>query len=295
MNNLEYVAKYSGVPQKRAKLFPLFEKVFGIKADILADFSNRGFWNEGYMPYTFFDDGRAVANASAIPLPLMINGKTTNWIGIQSVMTDPDYRKNGLMKKLFRALLDDLEQTCEGFLLFTGSPELYTPFGFKVITQHYFKIDYSQKTTEQKTLLKLDPLNNSGHLQKLTEAFKNRTPLSREFAPLSYLNNLYFNLYNPWMYEKIYYIEAFKTVIVFEVEDGVLRIFDAIGEEIPPLEMLVSYIPDSFNAVEFYFSPDVFHLGDVEAIEYNTENKLMARGPQQLDNQKFMMPLTAEF
>lgn len=294
-NSLEYLAKYSGDHEKREKLYPLFEKVFGIKADILADFSNRGFWNEGYLPYTFFDGGRAVANVSAIPLPMLINGKTANCMGIQSVMTDPDYRKNGLMKKLFQNMLEDLEQTCEGFMLFTGSPELYTPFGFKVINQYYFKIDYIRESTKHNSLLKLDPLNNSGHLRIVTDAFKNRASLSDKFVPLSYLNSFYFNFYNPWLYEKMNFIEELKIVIVFDVVEGTLRIFDVIGEAIPPLEELIPYISSHFNAIEFYFHPDAFQLVDVETIEYTTENKLMARGPLQLDEQACMMPLTAEF
>lgn len=296
IDTLKYLDKYSSDVINREKLYPLFERVFGIKASTFEDFSNRGLWNDEYFPYTFFDGDQAVANVSAFPLAMNINGDYTNFIGIQSVMTDPDYRKNGLMKILFKKMLDDLNKKCKGFILFTSSPQLYTPFGFKVIKQHYFKKDFNQQTFKQiSPLRKFDPFKDLDHLKFLNEVFKKREPLSSIFAPLSYLGCLYFNLYNPWIYEKLFFIDQLKTIIVFEVLDGTLRIFDIIGETIPSLEELCSYIPYPFNTIEFYFNPDAFNLVYVEEIEFKTENKLMVRGSFQLENQFLMMPLTSEF
>lgn len=293
---LTYLEKYAKDVHKREKLFPLFERVFGIKASTLADFSNRGLWNDDYMPYTFFVGDLAVANVSAFPLAMKINGENTNCIGIQSVMTDPDYRRNGLMKILFQKMLDDIDKTYESAFLYTSSPELYTPFGFKVIKQHYFKKDYAQPSIKPKhSLTKLEPLTDLDDLKTLTEVFKKRDPLSNIFSPLTYLGCLYFNLYNPWIYEKFFFIDELKTIIVFEVLDGTLRIFDMIAETVPSLEELCSSIPSAFHTIEFYFNPDIFNLVELEAIEFISANKLMARGSLQLENKYFMMPLTSEF
>lgn len=293
---LTYEEKYAHEIKKRERLYPLFQRVFGIESSILSDFSNRGLWNDDYFPYTFFHKDQAIANVSAFPLPMKINGTNIKCLGIQSVMTDPDYRKNGLMKTLFKKMVDDLERTYHGAFLFTSSPELYTPFGFKVIKQHYFKIDFNKQSIKQEAnLKKLEPLTELEHMKILTEVFNRRVPLSKQFAPLSYIHCFYFNLYNPSIYEKVYFIEELETIIVFEVEDGTLRIFDIIGERIPTIEELCSYIPDVIGTVEFYFNPDVFNIEGIKAIEYVTENKLMARGSFQLDNQHLIMPLTAEF
>lgn len=109
------------------------------------------------------------------------------------------------------------------------------------------------------------------------------------------MNCLYFNFYNPGIYEKLFFIDEIKTIIVFEVVEGTLRIFDVIGETIPTLEDLCSYIPYVFNTIEFYFNPDALNLADLEVIEFKTQNKLMARGSFELENQFLMMPLTCEF
>lgn len=296
IDSLTYSDKYSSDIKKREKLYPLFERVFGISISTFTDLSNRGLWNDDYLPYTFFDGNQAVANVSAFPLPMNINGKFTKCMGIQSVMTHPDYRNKGLMKKLFQRMLDDLDQGYEGAVLFTSSPELYTPYGFKVIEQYYFKKDFNQTSTEQKSSLqKLDPLSKSEDLKVIKDIFKTRGSLSKFFAPDSYLNCLYFNFYNPYIYEKLFYVAELKTIVVFEVVEGTLQIFDVIGEKMPTLESLCSYIPYVFNTIEFYFNPDVFNLADLEAIEFKTQNKLMVRGSFRLENQLLMMPITCEF
>lgn len=296
IDSLTYMNKYSSDMKKREKLYPLFEEVFGISDSTFADLSKRGFWNDKYLPYSFFDGNQAVANVSAFPLPMNINGKIANCMGIQSVMTHPDYRNNGLMKILFQSMLDDLEEAYAGAVLFTSSPQLYTPFGFKVIEQHYFKKEFNQIATNiPSPLRKLDPLAKLEDLTVIRDVFKTRTPLSNSFGPISYLNCLYFNLYNPYIYEKLFYIEELKTMVVYEVEEGTLQIFDVIGETIPALKELCAYIPHAFHAIEFYFNPDAFNLDDLEAKEFKTQNKLMMKGSFQLEEQFIMMPLTCEF
>lgn len=296
MRKLSFIQNYANNQLEREKLFPLFENVFGIQASTLADFSNRGLWNKDYRPYTFFDGDRAVSNVSAFPLEMLIDGEIRSCFGIQSVMTDPDYRKNGLMKELFQKMLDDLENKFEGAFLFTSSPELYTPFGFKVMKQHYFK-----KTIEHQTgykpasILKMKPLEDAGHLQLLTEIFNKRQPLSKRFTPINYLHSVYFNLYNPWIYEKIYYIEKLNTMVVFEIADRTLRLFDMIGETISPLEELTTYIESPFDSVEFYFNSDLLLSEAVEVIEWESQTKLMVIGSLPLEKHPFIMPFTSEF
>ncbi|MBS4175600.1 GNAT family N-acetyltransferase [Bacillus sp. FJAT-49736] len=296
INSLTYLDNYTNDISKRERLYPLFERVFGIHTSTLRDFSNKGLWNDKYIPFTFFDGDRAVANVSAFPLSMNINGKFINCYGIQSVMTDQDYRSKGLMKRLFQMMLDEMNSLYEGAILFTNSPELYTPYGFKTIKQYYFKKKLKlNKFKPESSLLKLDPLIELEHLEIINKVFDKKQPLSNVFAPISYLKCLYFNFYNPWIYEKLFFIEEIETILVFEVSDGILKIFDVMGENMPSLEILCSYIPYDFHSIEFYFHPDMFDVVDGEVIEYQTQNKLMVRGSFDLENQRLMMPLTAEF
>lgn len=295
IKQLKFYSDYSSEDSKREKLYPLFEKVFGIEVNTLRELYKRGFWNESYIPYTFFNNDQAIANVSAFPLDMNIEQSNKKCVGIQSVMTEPDYRKKGLMKRLFSKMLEDIDQKYEAAFLFTSNPELYIPYGFKVIEQYYFRKNVNHHLLTKKTSLrKLEPLKDSD-IKILMDLLKNREALSKVFAPLSYENAIYFNLYNSELNNKFFLIEELNTIVVFDVKEGTLRIFDVISREIPSLEILCSYLPHQFNTIEFYFNPDAFNLENVVEVEYKTENKLMFRGSYLLENQFIMMPLTAEF
>ncbi|MCI1592140.1 GNAT family N-acetyltransferase [Heyndrickxia oleronia] len=294
-DQLNFHTNFTNDPNKREKLYPLFEKIFGIETSLLEDFYNRGLWNDQYVPYTYFDGEQAVANASIFPLDMQINGVRKKCVGIQSVMTDPVYRGRGLMKDLFKKILVDIDKQYEYAFLFTESPSLYTPFGFHVVKQYYFKIEYNHVPFNPPPKMKNLNLFNQEDVNILMNIFPHKEALSKKFAPLTYEHALYFNFYSPNLNQKFYYIKELNTIIVFEVSNGICRVFDIVSETIPAIEELCAFIPFPFHTIEFYFSPDVFMLPHVEEIEYKTENHIMIRGQLLLHGESFMMPLTAEF
>lgn len=291
-----FAEKYTHDIRMREKLYPLFEQVFGISPNLMTDFSDKGLWNDEYMPYSFFDGEQAIANVSAFPLPMMINGASIHCIGIQSVMTHPDYRRKGLMKALFQKMLDDADQTYEGSILYTSSPELYIPFGFKTVNQYSFKMDFAHTTiASSSSLRKLEPLTNPADLEILNKIAQHSKILSTTFFPIRYLNCLYFNFYNPAIYENLYLIEELDTILVFEVNNGILHLYDVMGEMIPPIEQLCSFIPYEFTSIEYYFHPEAFPSPNLRPIECEAQTKLMVRGNILVENELFMMPVTCEF
>jgi hypothetical protein len=161
--------------------------------------------------------------------------------------------------------------------------------------QHFFRTHFDQRSSHQKSsITQLDPYNESA-VKWLKKFLEEKEPLSNVFAPITYEHPLYFNLYNPEINSKFFLIEELNTIIVFDVSDEALRLFDIISPTIPPLETLCSYIPYAFNQIEFYFNPDSFNLSDIEIVLHNTGNKLMVRGSFEWENDFLMMPLTAEF
>jgi predicted acetyltransferase len=109
--DLTFLSNYSSDTNKREQLYPLFEKVFGMDSKTLKDFYKRGLWSEAYTPYTFFFEDQAVANVSIFPLVMRISNTNRKCVGIQSVMTDPHFRNQGLMKKLFGRMLEEIDKT----------------------------------------------------------------------------------------------------------------------------------------------------------------------------------------
>ncbi|MBL2346962.1 GNAT family N-acetyltransferase, partial [Klebsiella pneumoniae] len=92
-------------------------------------------WDDTYKALSFLHDDKAVANVAAFSLPLLVNGERINAAGIQSVMTHPNFRGQGLMTQLMSKMIEEIDKTCECALLFTAKPELYASFGFKVVQE----------------------------------------------------------------------------------------------------------------------------------------------------------------
>ncbi|RFU63162.1 GNAT family N-acetyltransferase [Bacillus sp. V59.32b] len=214
MNLLKY---YSNDDSTREKLYLLFEKVFGIEAAILKDFHARGFWNPDYTPYTFFDGDKAVANVSMFAMPLLIEGKRIKGAGIQSVMTDPEYRGRGLMKQLFQLMLTELNKQVQVAFLYTDKPDLYTAFGFRVIQEHYYTAAASTVAVEKKRPFRKLDFFDENDVEVLRNLFQTREPTSHQFFPLSYDSSFYLNMYNPYFHGKLHYCEELETVIVAEI------------------------------------------------------------------------------
>ncbi|NGQ96619.1 GNAT family N-acetyltransferase [Brevibacillus sp. SYP-B805] len=294
MSHLAYAVGYSSDDAMREKLYPLFEQVFGIEVSILADFHRRGFWNPTYRPYTFFDGEAAVANVSMFTLPLMVQGSVRKAAGIQSVMTHPEYRGKGLMKQLFRRMLEEIDQAFDASFLLTDQPELYKPFGFRVVQEYTFAAPIGHfPKQEGDAVRKLDAFAKND-LRWIRERFARHQPLSWRFAPVGYASSFFLNMYHPAYQKKLYAADDLGVIVVYEVEEETLRLYDCIGENLPPLEALCSRIPEPFSRIEFHFPPDRFH-GAAEPVPAQKRNLLMVRGRFELDNLPLRLPITAAF
>jgi GNAT superfamily N-acetyltransferase len=295
MSTLELISNYSKDDTTRERLYPLFQKAFGIPPEVFQDFHARGFWNPTYTPYTLFDGETAVANVSMFTLPLVVGGQRIEAAGIQSVMTDPDHRGKGLMKQLFAKTLEDIDQQFEATFLMTGSPELYTGFGFRVLQQHVFVAAYQYMPAEEvRSLQKID-FENEGELQIVRDLFQTHQPVSNQFAPLSYPSSFFLNMYNPFFNEKLYVAEELQAVLVFEVKEGTLRLFDVIAERIPTLEEIAAYVAEPFSKIELHFGPDRFTGAAFEPVLVEGGDVLMVRGAFEVENQAFKLQPTASF
>lgn len=294
LNQLTLKKKYAENNELRERLYPLFDKVFGIKVDTFKDFYARGFWDPTYVPFTFFNGEMAVSNVSVFEMPLMINGEKIQAAGIQSVMTYPDYRGKGLMKSLMHSALEYIDTHYESSFLMTSNPELYTKYEFNVIKEHYFIKKYLHSPKKWRTSLKRLNIFDPNDLQKIQWAFKNNSPTTLRFYPLAYAPSFYLNMYNPTLLEMVYFSSDLNVIVIFEVDEGTLRLYDIIGPELPTLEQIFSVIPFPFNEVNLYFSPDLFD-DEFSTVEYEDVVFLMARGDIDFASLQIKFPIVAEF
>ncbi|MCA0972128.1 GNAT family N-acetyltransferase [Halobacillus litoralis] len=274
-------------------MYPLFETVFDIPFSTFKDFHSRGFWDPSYKPYSYFVEGRAVANVSTFQWPILLDGNHRQAIGIQSVMTHPEYRGTGRMADLMNKAVKDIDAEGRLAFLVTSDPVLYEKFGFSVLKEYYFVKKRTHQGSGSSDLRPIDPFDveDLGIIQRL---FRNNTPSSSVFYPLNYEHSFYLNVYNPFLKELLYYSPSRDVLVMYEVLEGRLELFDVIGETLPELDEVCSWIREPFEEVHLFMSPDKFDA-DFEVREYSSPDCLMVRGEVNEDHLQVKLPVFAEF
>lgn len=294
MGNLILSENFLMEEPKKELLFQLFEEVFHIPVQTLQNFESNGFWDATYKPFSYLQEGQVIANVSMFALPMFIKGEQIYAAGIQSVMTHPKYRRRGLMKQLLGKVLQEIDKQYECAMLFTEKPELYEPFGFRVVQQHLMTLLYDKIQSRSSSLRKLDFYNEEDR-QLIKEIIQNAQQLSMEFSPLNYQSSFYFNMYDVKWNEKLYYSEKLDALIAFEVKDQVLKLFGVFAQIIPILDDVCAEITEPFTEIEFYFYPDELGIEEVACKEFQSEKYLMIRDSEKFDLNGYKFPILTEF
>lgn len=292
VNQLEFIHSYSDDPVKRASLINLFQLAFGIPPAFFHELLAKGFWDPTYRPLSYFEAGHAVANVSLFDFPITLQGKSVRAAGVQSVMSHPAHRRQGLVRQLFAKLLNRYETEYELFFLYARDHEIYEKFGFRLVPQSHFLCENVQRAAGDHPAPRALDVNNEGDSRLLNSLFATRRPVSDVFGPEAHRSPFFFaTLATPEI--KLAYLPGQKAAVAYALQDGTLHLYDIISEQIPSLAVLLASLQAEIDRVEVYFTPDLLDT-EYTVLEPATDAKLMVRGtyPDQL---QFQLPPTAEF
>lgn len=286
MANYEFIKDYHHNESLRGSFNELAMKIFEL--DFRAWYE-RGYWNEQYVPYSFIDNGRVIANASINKMTVVIDGEKYSAIQIGTVMTDESYRNQGLSRKLMQHIMDEYEAQCDFLFLFANETVLdfYPKFGFTRIDESEFSLDLEKNPIEVRgtKLKQLTIENDSALLEKFAQ---NRFINSNILDVENNANLLMFYFTIPFK-EAIFYIEDLETIVLMEEEEGTLHIFDIIAVDAPNMEaILASVVKATTKKIICYFMvenmPAITKPNDDDALFFFSKKPLLMGN--------FMFPLT---
>ncbi len=138
-------------PPIRESFFELANRVFGLS---FRDWYEQGFWSENYLPHTLTDGGRAVANLSVNRMQFLWQGCPRQYIQLGTVMTDPEYRGQGLARRLMETVLREWESRCDALYLFANDSVLnfYPKFGFIPVKEAFCSLPLSPQPCGRRRL-----------------------------------------------------------------------------------------------------------------------------------------------
>ncbi|NOG26355.1 GNAT family N-acetyltransferase [Lysinibacillus fusiformis] len=291
MEKYKLVSDYRHDDRLKESFNDLAIKTFGLD---FRDWYNKGYWNDQYIPYSFVQEGKVIANASVYKMSIRINGEQLNGIQIGTVMTDEHYRHQGLAKQLMLHIMKEYEGACDFMYLFANETVLdfYPKFGFTRIHESEFSLDLTASPI-QRQQTSVQQLTVEQDLALLEDYAKNRYNHSSMIAVEQNVSLLMFycTLVFP---HAIYYLEELETIVFMEEEEGVLNIFDIISlQPIHIEELLANIVKDSTQKVVFYFTPEFTLNGMTATIQPNDDDALFVLSKKAILQGNFMFPLTS--
>lgn len=227
----------------------LAEKTFGLSFE---EFYQNGYWTDKYIPYSLIDDGKVIANASVNILKSLYKGQEKRCIQIGTVMTDSDYRNQGLSRYLIERILSEWKETCDTMYLFANDSVLdfYPKFGFVKAVEYQCS---SPITPTKGRLRKLDM-----SLASDRELLKRYYSKSNPYSALAIKDNYELLMFycTSSMKDCVYFLEDFDAVIIASNKNEILTCYDIFSDGNHAMIEMVSRAAESqIRTVVFGFTP----------------------------------------
>ncbi|MEJ8546681.1 GNAT family N-acetyltransferase [Brevibacillus borstelensis] len=256
MQELTFVKDYKNNEALRKSFFELAASTFGIHFET---WYRKGFWNDQYIPFSFIKGDTIIANVSVNMLSLIINSEKKKAIQIGTVMTHPDYRKQGLSASLMNKVLEEYEDQYDFMYLFANDTVLdfYPRFGFKPVEEHLFSMDFTPSPSRgPHTGIRKLNVNEADDLRFLYKLASERLPVSQRFGTDCTDGIFMFYCLNVFS-DDMYYLENEDVIAIYKKENNQMDVFDLIHtKEINIQDILDKIAGSDTEKITFHFTPD---------------------------------------
>ena len=239
-----YVKDYRDNESLREGLNKLTEKTYGFN---FRKWYEAGYWGNGYIPYSLLDDDKLVANVSVSIMKINILGEEKNYIQIGTVMTDEEYRNQGLSRFLIEKVLSEWENKCDCIYLFANDTVLdfYPKFGFKRVYEYQYLIKKNKrKESEKVRKINIDDNNDKGLLENI---IINSIQISKLHVKEN--KNLIMFYCLDFLKDTIYYIENYNTIAICEYDGEELFIQDIFMDKEIDLNIVINSLTNKETKV----------------------------------------------
>ncbi|MBF2489171.1 GNAT family N-acetyltransferase [Listeria marthii] len=288
--NYEMMSDYKDNKLYRDSFNRLAESTFDINFE---EWFNKGFWNDKYVCYSYIDDKEIIANVSINKMSLIYQGEDYTALQIGTVMTHPDYRGQGLAKKLLGHVIAKYEAQYDFLYLFANDSVLdfYPKFGFERVEESSFTVDASSLKRKPAQLKKLNPDNNTD-FQLISRIVSEKTPLSNILDVKESEDLLMFYVLIA-LKNELYYIEEIDTIVLMEQEDADLYVLDILSTKKLDVVEVLSYLPaKKIETIHLLFTPEKSKYIDAAHI-IETEDMLFVRPNILTSEPYFLFPATS--
>lgn len=245
----EYITDFKDNDELRASFNDLTEKTFGFN---FVYYYENGFWGDSYIPCSIMDSGRIVANVSVNLMDFYVDGVKKRYIQLGTVMTDKEYRCQGLSRYIMEKVISEYKDKCEAMYLFANDKvtDFYPKFGF-VKAKEYCCSKNVDLTGKKRTMEKVDMANKEDREKLLGTVNK--------IFPNDYLTMHNYGLYGFYltgaMKDMVYYCTSQDAYAVGEIMDDTLLLHQVIADHRVDIERVVESFGEGLHKVVLGFPP----------------------------------------
>lgn len=213
----------------------LTEKTYGFN---FKQWYEEGYWGDKYIPYSLSEGDKIVANVSVNVMDFLILGEKKRFIQIGTVMTDEEYKGQGLSRTLMEIVLKEWEDKCDLIYLFANDSVLdfYPKFGFDLCNEYQYSISKIKEYKSEK-IIKMN-MENHKDREFVYNMVCNAIPLSK----MSMINNssliMFYCTY--FMKNNIYYVEDYDAVVICDLNEEILYVQDAFTTKEVKLDKIIN-------------------------------------------------------
>lgn len=230
----------------------------------------------------------------------MQNGEKKNYIQIGTVMTAPEYRKQGLAAKLMKHVLETHEGKCDGIYLFANLSALdfYRKLGFEERVQYRYTLRDEVKTDLQSRA------PGKAHREGFVKLASSDTEMKEkyEYAVRNSVANGAFeqeNKYGLQMFythnlENVYYSKALECFAVMELDGDSLELQSVISTKEISIEAIITEIDFDYKELRLGFTPrqEECDLFDTTVFDGGEDYRLFCMGSslESIEKEKLYFP-----
>lgn len=249
---MELVSDYMRDDTLRHALSELAKKTFWIDFE---DWVTGGYFEGDYIPYSFMEDGKIISNVSANRMTFLQNGVVKNYIQIGTVMTEENYRRQGLAKKLIDQVVKQHKDNCDGFYLFANLDALafYDQCGFSRVTEYRYEVktEFCRSRSDGACFMTVNTADG-----QMKQKYMDMIRHSAVNSSMEQINKFGLQMFYTADMENVHYAKDLECFIVAETEEDTLLLQSIKCKDQVALSDVLQRVRGEYHKCRLGFVPD---------------------------------------
>ncbi len=245
----DFVVDYKENSIFRKSFNELTKKTYGFQFE---DWYQNGYWSDTYIPYSLADGEKIIANVSVNKMDFVMDEHRKNFIQLGTVMTDKDYRGQGLSRYLIDKIIAEWADKVDGIYLFANDNvlEFYPKFGFVESKEYHYK--YKIKEVECSTKYIKVNMNEEDNTNKFIQANLSNVPNAR-----LWVDNLGLIMFytTSFMSESVYFLPEENCYVIADLNEENIFIHQIISNEKVNIYNIMHSFGSNIKEVVLGFTP----------------------------------------